>query len=109
MNSKPVTLGESNFEQTLQETEQPVLVDFWAPWCGPCHMVGPVVESLAAEYAGRAVVGKVNVDEAPSIAARYQIMSIPSLLVFKGGELVDRVVGAVPKEHLAEMLDRHVG
>ena len=86
----------------------PVLVDFWAPWCGPCRMVSPVVEQMGREYGGRLKVVKLNVDEAPAIAARYGVQGIPLLVVIKGGREVDRVVGAVPPARLREMLERHV-
>jgi thioredoxin 2 len=86
----------------------PVLVDFWAPWCGPCRMVSPVVEQMGRDYAGRLKVVKLNIDEAPAIAARYEVQGIPLLVVIKDGQDVDRVVGAVPPARLREVLERHV-
>ena len=105
--SKTIELTDSNFEQHLS-SDKPVLVDFWAEWCGPCKMIGPVVEELAGDYDGKAVIGKVNVDENPNISAKYGIRSIPTLLVFKGGEIVDKQVGAVPKGVLSQKLDAQI-
>ncbi len=107
--SKYVTLTDDNFRAEVLESAKPVLVDFWAQWCGPCRAVGPVVEELAEEYEGRAVIGKVNVDENPVLAKEYGIRSIPSLLVFKYGDVVDHVVGAHPKGVLSEKLDAVIG
>lgn len=105
---KPLVLTDATFEQTINGP-LPVLVDFWAPWCGPCRMVAPSVEQLAREFAGRAVVAKLNVDENPVTARRYNVMSIPTLYVFKHGRPVDRVVGAQPLQALRQALMRHVG
>ena len=96
----PLTLTTSNFAQEVLQTASPVLVDFWAPWCGPCRLIGPVVEELATQYAGQLKVGKLNVDEHPEIAQRYGISGIPALLFFDQGQVVDTVVGAVPKSVL---------
>ena len=88
--------------------DKPVLVDFWATWCGPCRMIAPVIEEIAAEFEGKAVVGKVDVDEEPGLAQRYGIMSIPTLIVFKGGKVVEQAVGARSKADVAAMLSRHL-
>ena len=88
--------------------DKPVLVDFWATWCGPCRMIAPVIEQIGAEYEGRAVVGKVDVDEEPGLAQRYGIMSIPTLMVMKGGKVVETAVGARGKDAVAGMLNRHL-
>ena len=101
---KAIEITDSNFEDIIN-SEQPVLVDFWAEWCGPCKMIGPVVEELAGDYEGKAVIGKVNVDENPNVSAKFGIRSIPTLLVFKGGEIVDKQIGAVPKGVLSQKLD----
>lgn len=104
----PLTLTDSNFQQVISGPG-PVLVDFWAAWCGPCRMVAPSVETLAREFAGRAVVGKLNVDENPATAQRYNIMSIPALLIFKNGRVVDQIIGAQPLQVLRAKLAQHVG
>jgi|TARA_B110000046_G_scaffold181074_1_gene212659 thioredoxin 1 len=102
--SKPVEITDSNFEEIIN-SDKPVLVDFWAEWCGPCKMIGPLVEELANEFEGKAIIGKVDVDTNPEVSAKFGIRSIPTLLVFKGGEIVDKQVGAVPKSVLSEKIE----
>jgi thioredoxin 1 len=104
---KTLELNDSNFDQTING-DKPVLVDFWAEWCGPCKMIGPAVEELASDYEGKALIGKLNVDENPQITARFGVRSIPTLLVFKNGQVVDKQVGAVPKSVLAQKLQAQV-
>jgi thioredoxin 1 len=103
--AKPRDVTDSNFEQEVLKADKPVLVDFWAPWCGPCRMVAPVVEELADDYAGKVEFVKLNTDDNPDTAVKYGIRSIPTLLVFKGGESVGQIVGFRPKSDLAERLD----
>ncbi|MCI9415698.1 MAG: thioredoxin [Clostridiales bacterium] len=100
-----LTLNNQNFEQEVLKADKPVLVDFWAPWCGPCRMVSPVVEEIAGEHADRVKVGKVNVDEEPELAAKYGVMSIPTLIVVKDGKIVSTSVGAKPKQAILGMLE----
>lgn len=102
--AKAIEITDSNFAEIIA-TDKPVLVDFWAEWCGPCKMIGPVVEELAGDYQGKAVIGKLDVDSNPNVSAKYGIRSIPTLLVFKNGEIVDKQVGAVNKSVLAKKLD----
>ncbi len=103
-----VEFTDSNFDELVLNSDKPVLVDFWAEWCGPCRMVGPIVEELATEYEGKAVIGKVNVDNNQEIAGKFGIRNIPTLLVFKGGEVVDKQVGVAPKTVLAGKIDAHL-
>jgi thioredoxin 1 len=106
----PLEITAANFEAEVLKSTTPVLIDFWAPWCGPCRMVAPSVEEMATQYAGKLKVGKLNVDDHPSVAQRYGITGIPALLFFEGGQVVDTVVGAVPKntlqKHVDEVLDK---
>lgn len=99
---------DANFEAEVIQSSVPVLVDFWAPWCGPCKMLAPSIEALAAQYAGKVKVGKLNTDDNENIAAQFGIRSIPTLLMFKNGEVVNQLVGALPKDKIAEQLDRVV-
>ncbi|MGD0579090.1 MAG: thioredoxin [Bryobacteraceae bacterium] len=104
-----VEITDTNFEQEVAASEVPVLVDFWAEWCGPCRMIAPTVESVAEEYTGKIKVGKVNVDENNGTAGRFNIRGIPTLLLFKAGKVVDQRVGAVGKGDIVKMLSPHVG
>lgn len=104
---KAIELNDANFD-SIVNSDKTVLVDFWAEWCGPCKMIGPVVEELAGEYEGKAVIGKLNVDENPQVTARFGVRSIPTLLVFKKGQVVDKQVGAVPKSVLSSKLEAQV-
>lgn len=103
-----LTITNQNFEAEVMSATEPVLVDFWATWCGPCRMLSPVVDKLAEEFEGKIKVGKINVDEQQELAARFSIMTIPTLLVFKGGEIVEKSVGVKPQNALAAMLNKHI-
>jgi thioredoxin 1 len=105
---QPVDLTDATFDQAIRNSKVPVLVDFWAPWCGPCRMVAPAVADLARDFAGRANVYKVNVDDNPGVAGRYGIQGIPALLIFKNGQIVEQIVGAQPANVLRQKLARHV-
>ena len=103
------TFTDSNFDDTVLKPGSFVLVDFWAEWCGPCKRLGPTIDALATEYAGRVTIGKLNVDENPNTAFKFQIRGIPAMLLFKGGQVVESVVGLTPKDELKRVIDRHVG
>lgn len=106
--SGAIDVKDDSFETEVIGSDLPVLVDFWAPWCGPCRMVAPVVQEIAEQYDGKVKVVKMNTDENPKVASEYGIRSIPTLMVFKGGQKVDVVVGAVPKATLASTLEKHI-
>ncbi len=100
--------SDQNFEEEVLKSDKPVLVDFWAEWCAPCRMIAPAVEAVATEYVGRAKVGKLNVDENQSVTSRYNIRSIPTLLVFKNGQIKEQLVGTTSKDNLARLLDKNL-
>ena len=104
-----VILSEASFQTEVLEAQTPVLVDFWAPWCGPCRAIAPTIDELAREYSGRVKVAKLNVDEAPELARRYQVRSIPTIVVIQGGKIVKGPVGTTPKEKLSALLDDVLG
>ena len=100
-----IKITNKNFNEEVMEAEQPVLIDFWAPWCGPCRMVAPIIEQLATEYAGKVKVGKVNVDEEPELAQAFHVMSIPTIVLMKDGKVVKQTIGAKPKAELEAMIE----
>lgn len=107
MAGKAIEITDASFAELIK-SDTPVLVDFWAEWCGPCKMIGPVVEEIAGEYEGKAIVGKMDVDANSNVPASFGIRSIPTLMIFKGGVMVDKIVGAVPKSVLTQKLEAHV-
>ena len=108
MNEHALVFSSQNWETDVLGSPEPVLVDFWAEWCPPCRMIAPTIDALAQEYAGRARVGKLNVDQNAELAARYDVRAIPTLLLFRGGQVLDRRIGALPKSELASLLDRQL-
>ena len=102
---KSITLNEENFDQTLTDAKMPMLVDFWAPWCAPCKAISPILDELAVEYEGKIVISRLNVDEAPQVAAKYGISAIPTMLLFKEGKPVSQIVGFRPKAEMKKALD----
>lgn len=101
-------VGDKDFETTVLKSATPVFVDFWAPWCGPCRIVGPVIEELAPNYEGKMVVAKLNVDDNPMVAEKYGVTSIPTMMIFKNGQVVDRIIGAMPRTELQKFMERNL-
>ena len=106
---KPTAITDANFEQEVLKSNLPVLIDFWAEWCAPCRMIGPIVEEIAKEYDGKLKVGKLDVDSNPQVSMKYGVRSIPTLLVFRDGRVVEQIIGAVPKHQLVDKIKSHVG
>ncbi len=109
MSGQYFTATDQNFKAEILDADKVALVDFWAAWCGPCQVLGPVIEELAGEFEGKAIISKLNVDENPNTAAQYGIRSIPTMLIFKNGEVVDQMVGALPKNMIAEKINAQMG
>ena len=107
-NENVQTFTDGNFDDSVLKSNDPVLVDFWAEWCGPCKRLAPTVDALATDYAGKVTVGKLNVDENPNVSFKFQIRGIPTLLLFKGGQVVESVVGMAGKDELKQVLDKHI-
>jgi len=105
---KPIEVNDTNFQAEVLTSDKPVLVDFWAVWCGPCKMIAPIVEEIAKEYDGKLKVTKMDVDSNPRTAMQYGIRSIPTLMIFKGGAVVEQIIGAVPKRHLLDKVTQHL-
>jgi len=105
---KPITVNDANFQDEVIQSDKPVIVDFWAIWCGPCKMIAPTIEELATDYDGKLKVAKMDVDSNPQTAMKYGIRSIPTLLIFKGGQVVEQIVGAVPKRQLIDKVTSHL-
>lgn len=105
---KPIEVNDANFQIEVLHSEKPVLIDFWAIWCGPCKMIAPTIEDIAKEYDGKLKVVKLDVDANPKTAMQYSVRSIPTLLIIKGGQVVEQIIGAVPKRHLIEKIDSYI-
>lgn len=106
--SKPIHITDDTIDKVLATQDKPIIIDFWAEWCGPCHMIAPILEEIAEDYEGKALVTKLNVDENRASAEKYGIRSIPTLLIFKNGEIVDQQIGVVPKQVISEKLDKAI-
>ena len=102
------TVSDASFEGDILKSDKPVLVDFWAPWCGPCRSVAPIVDDLATQYSGKIKVAKINVDESSQVAMKYMVTSIPTFILFKNGEVADRVLGAMPRSEFVKFIDRNL-
>jgi len=107
-NENVMVINKNNFEEEVLKSDKAVLVDFWAPWCGPCRAVGPIVDELANEYAGKVKISKLNVDDEGEIAAKFRVMSIPTIMIFKDGDVVEKVIGARSKTELSSLIEKHV-